>query len=56
MGQIAEDIQQGLMCDRCGVWMPDIEKKIMSDKYTWEDILKKAPGYPRTCKDCKEEK
>jgi len=36
---VADDIIAGLMCQRCGCYMPDYE----------------APGYPRTCPDCERE-
>ena len=40
MSQTVEDMLSGLICQVCGSFMDDFE----------------APGYPRTCKDCEEEK
>ena len=36
MGEIAEAIINGLMCEQCGVYLKDLEE----------------PGYPRCCKEC----
>lgn len=41
MGEIAEMILEGTLCQHCGGLMEDIT----------EDS--QAPGYPRTCEDCK---
>ena len=49
MGQVADDMLDGLMCQECGVWMPDV---LEDNSPLWE----KPPGYPRTCPDCKEER
>jgi hypothetical protein len=40
MGEAADDILNGLVCQECGEWM--------------DDILNGAdePGYPRTCDGC----
>lgn len=38
MGEISEDILEGLRCQECTEFMPDLE----------------APGYPRTCPACEE--
>ncbi|WP_019377699.1 hypothetical protein [Virgibacillus halodenitrificans] len=38
MGEAAEMIINGLLCNVCGGYMEDFEE----------------PGYPRTCEDCKE--
>lgn len=40
MSQTVEDMLNGLICQVCGSFMDDFE----------------APGYPRTCEDCEEEK
>ncbi|WP_258022808.1 hypothetical protein [Brevibacillus formosus] len=40
MGEVAEMIISGLVCQVCGESMDDFEE----------------PGYPRTCEDCQEEK
>lgn len=37
MGEISEMIQDGVLCDRCGGVVDPPD----------------APGYPRTCDDCK---
>lgn len=47
MGQVVEDILNGLCCQQCGVWMPDV----FDDPKAFID----PPGYPRTCEDCEEE-
>jgi len=39
MGEVAEDILEGLRCQCCANYMPDYE----------------GPGYPRTCRECMDE-
>lgn len=39
MGEIADMMVNGFMCQSCGQFMPDGEE----------------PGYPRDCQDCKNE-
>ena len=39
MGEIADMIINGFLCQQCGQYMPDYEE----------------PGYPRTCPDCEKE-
>lgn len=51
---ISEDIMDGIMCQYCGVWMPEIEK-YWDDKKKLSEFFKNPPGYPRTCKDCKKD-
>ena len=43
MGEIADSMLDGEMCEGCGEWM--------------EDFLegKEAPGHPRRCPSCEEE-
>lgn len=48
MGEVADDILAGLMCEICGVWMPDVLEK-------GSKLFEKPPGHPRQCPDCKEE-
>ena len=48
MGEVADDINNGLMCQVCGTWMGDV---FMND---WE-LFKNPPGYPRTCGSCKKD-
>lgn len=38
MGDIADMVVNGLLCQDCGVYMDDFEE----------------PGYPRSCEDCEE--
>ncbi|EJL44000.1 hypothetical protein PMI08_02118 [Brevibacillus sp. CF112] len=40
VGEAADSILSGLMCQVCGAYMEDFEE----------------PGYPRTCEDCQEDK
>lgn len=40
MGEIAEMMLDGTLCQQCGVTMPGVD----------EDG--EAPGYPQTCADC----
>ena len=42
MSETTEMILDGTMCQVCGAWMEDV-----CDGFV-------APGYPRTCEDCKE--
>lgn len=48
MGEIADMIMDGTLCEQCGCLMEDL---IMDNG---ED-LKDPPGYRRTCEDCLEE-
>ena len=45
MGSIAELHLDGTLCECCGCLMEDL----IPEK---GDVLKEAPGYPRTCEDC----
>ena len=47
MGQVSEDIINGICCQVCGQWMPEVSNRK-------SDIFINPPGYPRTCKDCQE--
>lgn len=50
MGEVADDVLAGLMCETCGVWMPDVFEED-------SDLFENPPGHPRQCPDCiKEEK
>ncbi|USG64029.1 hypothetical protein NDK47_17925 [Brevibacillus ruminantium] len=40
LGEVAEMILSGLLCQVCGTYMDDFAE----------------PGYPRTCEDCADEK
>ena len=51
MGQVADDILDGICCEQCGSWMPDVFKKDHKGKTAFED----PPGYPRTCPGCLED-
>lgn len=47
MGEIADMMIDGVLCQYCGVIMDDL---IPDDS----DELLEAPGYPRSCEDCSE--
>ena len=49
MGQVSDDILNGICCQICGQWMPEV-----SDRKS--DIFINPPGYPRTCKECLKDK
>jgi hypothetical protein len=51
MGEVADDILAGIMCQQCGQWMPEIHK-YWDDKDKLTDFFDNPPGYPRTCPDC----
>lgn len=51
MGEIADDINKGLMCEVCGVWMPEVTKWLDDDSV--QDPFENPPGYPQKCEDCK---
>lgn len=50
MGTVSDDIQKGLICQECGVWMPDVFGEVNST--VWNN----PPGHPRTCPDCIEDR
>jgi hypothetical protein len=41
MGEVAEDVMDGMLCQHCGEWFADV---LMGAD---------APGYPRSCARCK---
>ena len=54
MGEVANDILNGIICQVCGVWMDEVEL-YWKDKKKLNDFFDNPPGYPRTCADCKED-
>lgn len=48
MGDVADDIRDGLRCQACACLMPDFLA-------TPEGAVFRAPGYPRTCPVCSNE-
>jgi hypothetical protein len=50
MGEIADDILNGFMCQLCGCWMPELEECKTQDEV--DEWFNNPPGYPRTCVDC----
>lgn len=51
MGQVSEDVINGICCQLCGQWMDDIfVKRVLDHK-----LYNSPPGYPRTCSDCKDD-
>ena len=55
MGEIAEMMINGIMCEQCGCWMPEAERCIESKGRVDGDIFDDPPGYPRKCNDCARE-
>ena len=53
MSETTEDIQDGIICQVCGVWMPDMfeDDPDKTPSGLWGD----PPGHPRTCEDCKKD-
>ncbi|MBO0479615.1 hypothetical protein JZO72_08225 [Vagococcus fluvialis] len=45
MGEIADMMLEGILCQQCGTLIEDL---IVEGSNT----LKEAPGYPRSCSDC----
>lgn len=45
MGEIAEMILEGILCEQCGCVIEDLIPTV------GEELLD-APGYPRNCEDC----
>ena len=45
MGEMADDILDGLFCEVCGAVMENVREK-------WTESV---PGYPRTCRACVDE-
>ena len=54
MGEIADDILNGILCQECGVLMGDIIKAF-EEESEGKAVFINPPGYPRTCDDCKSE-
>ncbi len=50
MGEISEQILDGLMCEICGVWMEDC---YTADGEFKAEIFNNPPGHTRTCEYCK---
>lgn len=48
MGDIADMMLDGTLCERCGSVMEDLI-------VPGQKQLKKPPGHPRLCDDCKED-
>ena len=55
MGEVTDDILNGLMCQECGIWMPEIFE-FGEDTEKLNEFFDNPPGYPRTCPDCEKEK
>ncbi len=55
MGEMADDAYNGLICQYCGAWMPEVEK-FWNDKKKLQEFFNNPPGYPRICPECKKEK
>jgi len=53
MGEVADDMLNGIICQSCGVWMRDCFSEDGMDLNA--DIFDHPPGHPRTCKGCLEE-
>ena len=50
MGDVADDVLNGLLCELCGVWMEDC----FDENGIVHETFDNPPGYPRQCEDCKE--
>jgi hypothetical protein len=48
MGDIAEQMLNGTLCQCCGTLMEDLIQE-------GTNVLKEPPGCPRTCEDCNNE-
>lgn len=48
MGEIADMMLDGTLCESCGALMDDLIPE-------HGDVLEDAPGYPRLCEDCEKE-
>lgn len=46
LGEAVEMIMEGVLCQVCGCVMEDLIPET-------GEVLLEAPGYPRTCDDCK---
>ena len=55
MGMVADDMNNGLMCQVCGVWMDDVSAFLLSECKKGKDLFEDPPGHPRTCNECKAE-
>lgn len=54
MGEIADDMLDGLTCQLCGQWMDDCFVNNDSEQGLNNETFDNPPGYPRTCSDCEE--
>lgn len=50
MGEIAEMMLDGTMCQDCGCFVDEPPDDVEPDY-----VLPDGPGYPRSCRDCKRE-
>ncbi len=54
MGEAAQDALDGITCQYCGQWMPEVDE-YWDDKSKLNDFFDNPPGHPRTCPDCEKE-
>lgn len=54
MGEAAQDALDGITCQYCGQWMPEVDK-YWNNKSKLKDFFDNPPGSPRTCPDCEKE-
>jgi len=54
MGEVSNDILNGIMCQDCGVWMDDMFLYDETGETTGinDTMWENPPGHPRTCADC----
>jgi len=55
MGEIADDIVKGIMCQICGIWMPDMFIGKGNNQKLNHKMWDNPPGHPRSCPDCQSE-
>jgi hypothetical protein len=50
MGTVADFMLDGILCEKCGICMDDLE-----DYQDDDGVIRTPPGHPRLCEDCKKE-
>lgn len=55
MGEVADDIKNGIICQICGVWMPDMFITTPDGEAMNKKMFDNPPGHARLCPECQRE-